>query len=391
MIPGQLDARNASTKEGRLAALQALLEETTFPEQDPCYVNNHIHTTYSFSPYSPTAAVFAARQEGLCTAGIVDHESLGGAEEFLRAAQMADLAATVGLECRASMKGTRVAHRRTNSCDQIGISYMTIQSIPHERIAEVQDFFALYRAAREERNRKMVTRLSDLGEPFQLSYEKDIRPLSMVADGGTVSERHILFALCQKWIHRYGKGEELLRELEKMAIPVRDTQKRILQDVDNPYYAYDLLGVLKTELLGRFYVNAEEECPPLSLLVSQCKKWDAWLCYAYLGDIQESVTGDKIAQAYEDTYLEELFVCLQEEGVTGITYMPTRNTTEQLLRVRSLCETYGMFEVSGEDINAPRQHFAIAKMKDPLFSNLIDATWTMIRHESETSGSAAGG
>ena len=42
----------------------------------------------SFSPYSPTASVYAARMEGLCTAGIIDHDSISGAEEFLEAAKL---------------------------------------------------------------------------------------------------------------------------------------------------------------------------------------------------------------------------------------------------------------------------------------------------------------
>ena len=42
---------------------------------DTVYVNNHIHTTYSFSPYSPTAAVWCAMEAGLATAGIMDHDS----------------------------------------------------------------------------------------------------------------------------------------------------------------------------------------------------------------------------------------------------------------------------------------------------------------------------
>ena len=46
------------------------------------HINNHIHTTFSFSPYSPTAAAWRARAEGLCTAGIIDHDSLGGNREF---------------------------------------------------------------------------------------------------------------------------------------------------------------------------------------------------------------------------------------------------------------------------------------------------------------------
>lgn len=64
-----------------------------------------------------------------------------------------------------------------------------------------------------------------------------------------------------------------------------------------------------------------------------------------------------------------------------MTYMPTRNTPAQLNRLRSLCRTYGMFEISGEDINSPRQSFIIRAMEDPKFQNLIDATWRLIEHE----------
>ena len=62
--------------------------------------------------------------------------------------------------------------------------------------------------------------------------------------------------------------------------------------------------------------------------------------------------------------------------------MPTRNTPEQLARLRALCEENGLFQVSGEDINSPRQSFIIRAMEDPMFSNLIDATWKLIEHES---------
>ena len=71
-----LNKLNAPTKEERLANLKEVLKDTVFPPMVSQYINNHIHTTYSFSPYSPTAAVYAARMEGLCTAGIIDHDSI---------------------------------------------------------------------------------------------------------------------------------------------------------------------------------------------------------------------------------------------------------------------------------------------------------------------------
>ena len=157
-----LNKLNAPTKEERLANLAEALKDTTFPPMVPQYINNHIHTTYSFSPYSPTAAVYAARMEGLCTAGIIDHDSISGADEFLEAAEIIDIPVTIGMECRVSMDGTRLEGRRTNNPDQVGCSYMTIQSVPHDKIGRLTEFFAPYRAARDERNRKMIAKINDL-------------------------------------------------------------------------------------------------------------------------------------------------------------------------------------------------------------------------------------
>ena len=41
-----------------------------------------------------------------------------------------------------------------------------------------------------------------------------------------------------------------------------------------------------------------------------------------------------------------------------------------------------MLQISGEDINSPRQKFTIEKMKEEQFSNLIENTWELIRHEN---------
>ena len=70
-----------------------------------------------------------------------------------------------------------------------------------------------------------------------------------------------------------------------------------------------------------------------------------------------------------------------EHGVRGVTYMPTRNTPAQLARIRELAERHGFIQVSGEDINSPCQSFVIKAMENPMFSNLIDATWKLIGHE----------
>ena len=376
-----LEKLDVCEKAQRLENLQEVLKTTQFPPMVPQYINNHIHTTYSFSPYSPTAAVYAARMEGLCTAGIIDHDSISGAREFLEAAKLVDIPVTIGMECRATMAGTRLQGRRTNNPDQVGVSYMTIQSVPHDQIDRLNAFFAPYRTARDVRNRQMIEKINALlGE--DLDYDRDVLPLSMHQEGGGVTGRHLMYALARKMVARAGKGQGMVDYLASIGLTLSEKQKAQMLDTAYPFYEYDLLGILKSAFVPQIYVDAADECPTVAALVDLCREIDAYLCYAYLGDVGDSVTGDKKAQKFEDDYLEDVFECLKETGVKAVTYMPTRNTPAQLKRLRGLCEQYGMFQISGEDINSPRQSFVIRAMEDPQFQNLIDATWQLIEHET---------
>ena len=377
-----LEKLNAPTKQERLSNLAAILPETKFPPMVSQYINNHIHTTYSFSPYSPTAAVYAARMEGLCTAGIIDHDSISGAREFLEAAKLVDMPVTIGMECRVSMDGTRLEGRRTNNPDQVGVSYMTIQSVPHHRIDELTEFFRPYQAARHARNRKMTEKINALLPGIDLDYDKDVLPLSLAHENGGVTERHLMYALAIKLVAQVGKGEAMVKKLSDMGLSLSQKQTDQMLDTQYPFYEYDLLGILKSAFVPQIFIDATDECPKLKDVVALCCRVDAYLCYAYLGDVGDSVTGDKKAQKFEDDYLDDVFECLKEENVKAVTYMPTRNTPQQLQRLRNLCEQYGMFQISGEDINSPRQSFVIKAMENPLFSNLIDATWKLIAHEN---------
>ena len=376
-----LNKLNASTREDRLENLREVLKTAEFPPMVPQYINNHIHTTYSFSPYSPTAAVYAARMEGLCTAGIIDHDSIAGAREFLAAAELVGMPVTVGMECRVTMAGTALAGRRTNNPDQVGVSYMTIQSVPHDRIDEVQTFFAPYRQARHVRNRAMVEKINALLPDIRLDYDRDVLPLSEAAEGGGVTERHLMYALAIAMVKKAGKGQPMADYLASIGLELSEKQKGQMLDAAYPFYEYDLLGILKSAFVPKIYIDATDECPNVRDVAKLCKDIDALLCYAYLGDVTASVTGDKKAQKFEDDYLDDVIACIKSCGIHAVTYMPTRNTAEQLTRLRRLCGENGLFQVSGEDINSPRQSFVIKAMENPLFSNLIDATWKLIEHE----------
>lgn len=351
-------------------------------------VNNHIHTTFSFSPYSPTKAVWMAYNAGLQTAGIMDHDSLSGAREFIEAGKIVGILTTIGVECRVNMKNTPLGDKRINNPDQKGIAYCTMHGVPHQHIDEVVNFFKPYVAKRNERNRKMIDRINELTAPYGIhtDFDKDVVPLSEFVNGGSITERHLLFALSKKITERFGKGEAVVKFLtEDMGIAVSGKVKAFLEDSNNVNYEYDLLGALKSNLVEKFYIDADEECPDVTEMIALAAKINAFSAYAYLGDVGDSVTGDKKTQKFEDDYIDLLFDVIKDLKFKAVTYMPSRNTMEQLRRIRSMCDKYGFFQISGEDINSPRQSFICEAQRNPEFANLYESTMTLIRHEAENS------
>ena len=378
-----LNRLNEGKAEDRLRALEDVMKTAALPPVAGRYINNHIHTKYSFSPYSPAAAVFAARSEGLSTAGIIDHDTIGGAREFLAAGDIVKMPTTIGFECRVSMKGTAFADVRTNNPDQKGVSYVTVQAVPHDMIDRVQRYFAPLRERRNDRNRKMTAKINSLlgGKGITLDFDKDVLPLSLYDKGGVVTERHLMLALAMCMMKCSGRGSGLIAMLGDVGVELSEKQKAMLLDTSYEFYEYDVLGILKGAFVPQIYVDATEECPLIDDVIKLAGDIGAIFCYAYLGDVGDSVTGDKKAQKFEDDYLDDLIAALVDKGVGAVTYMPARNTRDQLLRLRDLCERYGLFQVSGEDINSPRQSFICRAMDDPMFSNLIDSTWALIAHE----------
>jgi len=375
---------NAPTAEERLENLRQIISaETEAPAAKPEYANNHIHTIYSFSPYSPTAAVYFARAEGLLTCGIMDHDSIAGAKEFREAGKIAGMGTTCGFEARVSLKGTPFENRRTNHPDQVGAAYMTFHSVPCESFDKAQAKLAGLIEKRNKRNAAMVDVINGIMNPYGISldFEKDVKPISNYADGGSITERHLLYALSLKIIDKVGREGVLDFLNNKLDVHPSAKVTAWLEDTSSEHFAYDLLGVMKSELNARTYLPADEEMMTLDEAVAFANEIGATLCYAYLGDIGVSVTGDKKAAKFEDDYLEELLAFIRERGVKGVTFMPSRNTTEQLDTLMGLCDKYGFTQISGEDINSSRQSFICKQLAEPRFQHLVDAAWKLVKSE----------
>ncbi|MGI6668209.1 MAG: PHP domain-containing protein [Acetivibrionales bacterium] len=383
-----IDGLNANSAQERLSSLKMLKAavdageiERPEPGND---VNNHIHTIYSFSPYSPSKAIWMAYQAGLKTAGIMDHDTISGAREFIKAGKILGVATTIGVECRADFSDTPLRGKRLNNPDQVSNAYIAFHGIPHQKISDVEKFLRPYLDERIKRNILMVNKINETIKPFgiTLDFEVDVKSLSMYAEGGSITERHILFAFSKKLVNKFGKGRRLVGFLKNsLELDLNPRIEKYLLDESNIYYEYDLLGALKSDMVKMFYIDARSECPGVREAIAFCREIGAISAYAYLGDVGDSVTGDKKAQKFEDDYLDLLFEVLKSLGFNAVTYMPSRNTTAQLKRVKALCEKHGLFQISGEDINSPRQPFVCPAMRDKEFADLIDSTWALVGHE----------
>lgn len=377
---------NSTSAEERLLAVQFLGETVREGVTLTDEVNNHVHSCYSFSPYSPTMIAVKAARAGLQTVGIMDHDSVSGCAEFLEACKAVNIASTTGFELRVHMDGTRVQGWKTNNPDEPNISYIAFHGIPVTKLDAVKSFLEPVHNARIARDRLEVTALNLLlaarGAPV-LDFEKDVLAISEAANGGALTERHILYALSLKLINAHGKGQALIDYVEqRMQVPITGPLRDLLLDTGNPHYAYDLLGAFKSSLVPEFFIRSDHaECVSVFDAVRFANEIGAIPAYAYLGDVGESATGDKKAEKFEDDFLDDFIPELADIGFKAITYMPPRNTKTQLLRLQKLCRDHGLMEISGVDINSSRQSFNCPILLEPEFRHLADAAWALIAHE----------
>ncbi|MBU4227034.1 MAG: PHP domain-containing protein [Candidatus Atribacteria bacterium] len=380
---------NSKNKKSRLYGLEKIyklieIEKKQFKKTEE--VNNHLHTIYSFSPYSPSMAAYLAWKAGLQAVGIMDHDSVSGCKELIEACKIIEIASTVGFELRVNFSGTIVEERKLNDPDSKNIGYIAIHGIVESRLPEAKKFLNPIQIARNKRNKKILAKLNNLIKSYrmeEIDFNKEVYKISQAKEGGSITERHILFAFARKIIQKTGKGEKLISFLkDNLDIVLSEKIKKFLLDENNQFYLYDLLGILKSSFLDKIFIQPNyDECISVYEAVKFSNSINTIPAYAYLGDVTDSPTGDKRAEKFEDDFLEELIPELKKIGFKAITYMPPRNTLSQLLRLQGLCKKYELMEISGVDINSPRQSFNYPIILRPEFAHLIEATWALIAHE----------
>jgi hypothetical protein len=381
-----LNAPKAYDRLDALKDLKKMLDTGLIEIEPPSIItNNHIHTKYSFSPYSPTKAIWMGYKSGLASIGIMDHDSLAGAREFIKAGKIIGIPTTIGFEIRTDWSDTAFCGKRINNPDQTTSAYITAHGIPHDRIDEAEEFLSDIRQARNNRNKKETQKINEITSPhgITIDFDDDVVPSSYSHDGGSITERHLLYALTLKIIEKIGRGQALIDFLQnKIDISLSKSQIDYLLDVDCDIYEYDVLNILKGNFVSKIYIKTNQiETVPVKTAVDFVKSLNGIASYCYLGDVAESPTGDKKAQKFEDDYIDELLKECVEIGFNALSFMPSRNTYAQLDRLMKLCDKFVFLQISGEDINQPRQNFICSQLGQSEYKHLIENTWALIGHE----------
>ncbi len=140
-------------------------------------IDLHTHTTASDGTYSPKDLVKLAREEGLEAVAITDHDTIAGNEEALQAGGQLDFEVVPGVEISADAP--------FGSVHIVGLYIDPTNGEMEATLKELREF-------REERNRKMVRRLEELG--IHITMEE----LAKEAGGDLIGRPHFASLLVKK-------------------------------------------------------------------------------------------------------------------------------------------------------------------------------------------------
>ncbi|MFC0470066.1 PHP domain-containing protein [Halalkalibacter kiskunsagensis] len=140
------------------------------------YFDLHVHTKASDGDYTPTEVVRKAKEAGLKTIAITDHDTLNGIDEAQKAGERLGVQVIPAIELSTKYKG--------KSIDILGYNITAGE--------ELKKILLRMREGREERAKRIIEKFDDIG--FTLTLE-DVKAFS---EDGVIARPHIAKAIVKK-------------------------------------------------------------------------------------------------------------------------------------------------------------------------------------------------
>lgn len=195
----------------------------------------HIHSTFSDGKYPPSKLVKLAKNIGLHTIAITDHDSLGGIEEATHQGKIQGVEVIAGVEISTVWQG--------QSVDVLGYGIQHIEWLDQKLLA--------YRKARKERAKLILKKLEKLGMPLTMAE------VEQQAKNGLIGRPHIAQAMVVKGyafsvseVFNHYLGDGMPADVPKKELPLAQGIKWIKQAgglavIAHPVY----LGKSLTEII----------------------------------------------------------------------------------------------------------------------------------------------
>jgi|GEM_PF-606767 len=380
VLPG-LNSGVLSQRQAALMVLKKLEHDDKWfiPKPRKNDIKLFLKTNFSSIPYSPSALAYKCYENGAKILGICDSESLGGAKEVYDACQVLKIGCSIGFEIKTDVIRPAL-NRRINDLYQADIVNLAVVGIDYNKIDQVNDKLKKFRHDKAERIRKITDSLNKHYKKIgiNLDFKEDVLPISNYSQEGTVTEMHIILALCNQLIHRFGKGQALIDALAiQMGVSISErSRKNLINNIDDKLYIYDLQNVLKNEI-RQFYIDADKECCSISELRKIAADSGGILTYLYMGDIEHVVFGENRVEVYEDSILEYLLKELKRLGINAITVSPSRHTAEQIENIMTLAKEYQLIIIPGETIYTRRQDVKYEEIDEVKYPWLIESAYAI--------------
>lgn len=309
--------------------------------------NMHAHTFHSFNSYgySPARIALLAKRFGMEVAGIVDFDTLDGADEFHEVGRALNLRTVVSLETRVFVP--EFSTRVINSPGEPGVAYQ--MACGFVRRPEPMRLAAFLRDLKERsarRNRAALSRVNEFLSPLQIDYERDVLPLT---PSGNATERHMVLAFARRAAEIFSGSDLAAFWTSKLGTPVSETDLP-----DSPA----LLNLIRSRTLKQggpgYVVPTTDSFPPLA-------EFNAWAVRSGAIPTVAWLDGSSPGEQAMDEYM----ALNESTGASALNIIPDRNFTpgvrddrlRRLYEVIDLAVSRHWIVIAGTELNSYGQRF----------------------------------
>ena len=347
----KLNSKSAFVRNLTLKKLKKLekKDKTLIPQKSDNCVNLNVHTTSSFSPYSPQLGAYMAYKSGITLAGVSDFGSVSSVREFEKSCLALGIAYVGGFEI-------------TVSHAELGDFLVSIYGVNSENQKAFLNALADFRDICLKKCMSLAENLNRKLKKFDLviDFEKDVLPISYSKKGGTVTLKHVYQALAEKIIALNGKGKPTADFIRyKLCFDIAECDYNLLCDKNDPYYIYDLISTLRTS--SKIHVG-ERDYPSVESVLQVVREQGLICAFEYDNGpnwIQGETQTEKSLQEFDEILdkikqigFNAVCICAKSLGINTATAFAKRIKEREMLVILN------------EKTEYPRNRFDIVKLEE---------------------------